>query len=87
MNINLFQNEKYIGVDNKDSTSTACHLLKKYKEFLSTFGLKQLIRSPTRVTCGTSSLIDHVLTNTEEKNSQSGVLEIGISDHQLIFCT
>ena len=87
MNINLFQNEKYIGEDNKDSTSTACPLLNKYKEFISTFGLKQLIRSPTRVTCGTASLIDHVLTNTEEKISQSGVLEIGISDHQLIFCT
>ena len=87
ININLFKNEKYIGDDIKNVTSTTCPLFNKYKEFLSTFGLKQLIRSPTRVTCNTSSLIDHVLTNAEEKVSQSGVLEIGISDHQLIFCT
>ena len=87
MNINLFKNEKYIGDGIKNVISTACPLFKKYKEFLSTFGLKQLIRSPTRVTNNTSSLIDHVLTNSEEKISQSGVLEIGISDHQLIYCT
>ena len=87
MNINLYKNEKYIGDDTKNVFSTSSPLFNKYKEFLSTFGLKQLIRSPTRVTCNTSSLIDHVLTNSEEKVSQSGVLEIGISDHQLIFCT
>ena len=87
MNINIFKNGKYIFNNNKNDTTTTCPLLNKYKEFLSNFGLKQLIKSSTRITCNTSSLIDHVLTNAEEKISQSGVIDIGLSDHQLIFCT
>ena len=49
--------------------------------------LKQLIRSPTRVAKSTSTILDHILTNASEMGSQSGVLDIGLSDHQLIFCT
>ena len=41
--------------------------IKKYLEFCKTFGLKQLIKSPTRVTPNSSTLIDHILTNTDEK--------------------
>jgi hypothetical protein len=33
----------------------------------------------------TSSLIDHITTNTPEKNSLSGVIHTGISDHSLVF--
>jgi len=42
---------------------------------------------PTRHSCNTSTLLDHILTNTENKVSSSGVIDIGISDHQLIYCT
>ena len=38
-------------------------------------------------TCNTSSLIDHILSNCVEKISNSGVIDLGISDHQLIFFT
>ena len=86
MNINLSENGKYI-FDKNNTDNTACSLVKGYKEFISTFGLKQLIRHPTRVTCNTSSLIDHILTNSEDKISQSGIIDVGLSDHQLIFCT
>ena len=57
-------------------------LLNKYNEFLSNFGLKQLIKSPTHITCSSSSIIDHILTNA----CDSGVIDIGISDHQMIYC-
>ena len=60
---------------------------KKYIEFCQTFGLKQLIRSPTRITCNTSTLLDHIITNTSEKVSQRGTIDMASSDHQLIFCT
>ena len=86
MNINLSQNRKYI-LDKNNNANTACPQFKKYKEFISNFGLKQLIRHPTRITCSTSSLIDHILTNANEKISQSGIIDIGLSDHQIIFCT
>ena len=32
-----------------------------------------------------SRLIDHILTNSREKISQSGTMDIGISDHQFII--
>ena len=34
-----------------------------------------------------STLIDHIITKCEEKVTQSGVIGISLSDHQLIFCT
>ena len=40
-----------------------------------------------RVTCNTSTPIDHILSNSTEKIFQSSVTDSGISDHQLIFCT
>ena len=33
------------------------------------------------------TLLDHILTNSDEKVSQSGVIDIGLSDHQMIYCT
>ena len=49
--------------------------------------LKQLIQSPTHLTSSTSTLIDHNLTSVPSKVSQKGTLNIGVFDHQLIFCT
>ena len=60
---------------------------KKYLEFCKTFGLRQIIKSPTRVTPNTSTLINRILTSTNEKISQCGLINIGLSDHQMIFCT
>ena len=90
LNINLMHNGKYILQESKNSllTNTTPHtLLKQYKHFLSNFGLNQIIKTPTRVTCETSTLIDHILTNSHEKISQSGVIDCGLSDHNVIFCT
>ena len=90
ININLLQNGKNILHENKNNfgDKNAIHsLLKQYKHFLTNFGLKQLIKTPTRVTRDTTTLIDHILTNSEEKISQSGVIDSGISDHSIIFCT
>ena len=61
--------------------------IKMYKEFPSLYGLRQLIDCPSRMTCNTSSLIDHTLTNTQESISQSGVFDTAISDHSLMYCT
>ena len=60
---------------------------KKYAQIYSTLGLKQVMKHPTRITCHTSTLIDHIITNCEEKVKQSGVIDTSLSDHQLIFCT
>ena len=89
-NINLFhQGINVFKADNRTSIrlENIPSLTKQYKEFCSVFGLNQIIQEPTRTTCSTSSLIDHILTNCTDKISQSGVVNIGLSDHQLIFCT
>ena len=41
---------------------------------------------PTCVTSNTSSVLDHILTNAGWKISQK-VIDVGIPDHQLIYCT
>ena len=46
-----------------------------------------IIRDPTRITSTTSSLLDHILTNAEKKISQKGAIDVGLSDHLLIYCT
>ena len=88
-NINLFQNGKFLLKENqsnqvKDPTSS---LISKYKEFCQSFFLTEIIKEPTRTTSNTVSLLDHILTNCAEKVSQKGVIDVGLSDYQLIFCT
>ena len=89
MNVNLLQNGKYL-LENKNSIKDVGQthsLFKQYKHFLSNFGLNQLVRNPTQVTTETSTLIDHVLVNSPEKISQFGVIDSGISDHNIVYCT
>ena len=57
----------------------------KLNSIYELYQLSQLINEPTRVTLTTCSLIDHVVTNTSEKISHSGVVHTGISDHNLIY--
>ena len=51
------------------------------------FNLTQLITEATRVTSSSSSLIDHILSNSCEKICQSGTISIGLGDHFLTFMT
>ena len=51
------------------------------------YGLTQLITEPTRVTQYSRTLIDLSLTNSPDKISNSGVVDIGIRDHCAIFLT
>ena len=87
-NINLYINDSYILakkniLNNKSVPSD----VKSYQEFCTFLELKQLIIVPTRVTTGSSTIIDHVLASFPKRVTQSGVIDIGLSDHQLIHCT
>ena len=87
--INLLQNNKFVLKENQplDSKNLNSPLLPKYKELCQTFSLKEIMEEPTRVTSSTSSLLDHILTNSGWKVSQKGVIDVGLSDHQSIYCT
>ena len=81
------QNNKYIlRDDNTISLKFLSTDIKNYHQFCTMFGLKQLIKSPTRVTCSTSTLTDHILASFPLRVFQKGVTDVGLSD-QLIFCS
>ena len=50
------------------------------------FSFKQLIEGPTRVTPGTSSAIDHIATTRTRNIVKSGVYEVSLSDHYMVYC-
>ena len=60
--------------------------IKKYYEFCTMFGLKQLMEVSTRVTCSSSTIIDHILASLPNRVSQLGVIDVW-PDHQFIYCT
>ena len=59
--------------------------VKKIKSLYELYQLSQLIQEATRVTMTSPTLIDHIVTNTPENVSASGVVHTGISDHSLVF--
>ena len=59
-------------------------------DFLKNYDLniiKQLIEDPTRVTCSSSAIFDHILVAFPDRFSRRGAIDVGRSDHQLIYCT
>ncbi len=59
----------------------------QYKQILDLNSYKQTITIPTRVTEHTANILDHIICNREDRITHSGVIEIGISDHFLTYCT
>ena len=54
---------------------------KRIRSLYEVYQLSQLIDEPTRITMSTSSLIDHIVTKTPEKISDSGLIHTGMRDH------
>ena len=79
--------EFYVLGDLNIDFSQDSSLTLSYKELLSDFGCEQVIAEPTRVTPTSSSIIDHIVTNTRDYVGESGVLPVGLSDHFFTFCT
>ena len=69
------------------SKKTKPSLVRQYKLFCQRYSLEQIINHGNCTKCGSFTLIDHILTNSRDKISQSGVIDIGISDYQLIYLT
>ena len=59
--------------------------LNKYTDPCFSHSLNRLFAEPTRTTESTKTLIDHILTNSEETVVEISVIEIGLSDHGIIF--
>ena len=62
-------------------------LTRKLKEFSDTFNFTQLIQDYTRVMDNSKTTIDLILASDYTNISQIGVIDIGLSDHCMIYCT
>ena len=87
-NINFFLNDFYI-LEKKSILNSKSNpsYVKTYHVFCTFFGLKQLIEVPTRTTTSSSTVIDHISLSYVERATQSRVIGISLSDHQLIYST
>ena len=81
----MYEHNKCIAHENNTvCTKFASADAKKYHQFCTMHGLKQLVQCPTRVTCSTLNPIDHILASFPSRVSQKGVINVSLSDHQLI---
>ena len=84
----MYQNQNHTGCKNNTLVSTTVsNDVKNYLQFSTLFGLSQIIKSPTCITCSSTSIIDHILASLPNRISQEGVINVGLLDHKLIYCT
>ena len=67
--------------------SFTCNIKRTWLEYIKSFGLHQIIESPTRVTNHSRTLIDHIYCNTPNNVLCVNVPKLGLSDHFPIFVT
>ena len=99
--IELFSDfEKFLQLvddENKEIIITGdlnCNLLEETRsqvtsrllDIMDIFQLQQHIQTPTRITPTTSSLIDVIITQIgDSKTLETGAIQLGISDHSLVY--
>ena len=74
-----------LGDCNIDLAKRGCPKSREYKNYITNCGLTQIITDYTRVTLYTKTTIDHIITNREDLYHTLKVLDLGISDHHLIY--
>ena len=75
-----------LAVEKEVSLNVEHNDTKRIEELYQLYGLTQLISEPTRETCRTSTLIDHIAVSAASNIVESGVLKVSLSDHYMIFC-
>ena len=74
-----------IGDMNCDPLKPSKQCAKHIKRIYNKHNVTQLIKEPTRTTDDTKKLIDHISTNKPTCISESGVIQGGISDHDVTY--
>ena len=59
--------------------------VKQYKDFLKRAQLSCLNMKPTRITNTSRTNLDHILTNRKDMYWNSGTIDPGLSDHQMVY--
>ena len=58
-----------------------------WDSIITLLGLTQLVKSPTRITQTSATLIDHIYTNNPDVITRVSVPDLSISDHCLVSCS
>ena len=74
-----------LGDMNRDLLNTRINT--EWTEFTNSLGLTQLVKTPTRISANSKTLIDHIYTDYEENIVNVNVPDISISDHNIILCS
>ena len=66
-------------------TTEESYLGRHLQCILSTYGLKCVIKEPTRISENVQTLIDLIIVSNPDKVTNTGVSHLGISDHSLVY--
>lgn len=69
------------------SGSSKFYLKRKLFNFADLHSLEQLIKSPTRTTEFSETIIDLIFVNNNHRIVDSSVVQCTIGDHSLVYCT
>ena len=72
---------------NSNALKQQSNMFSAVKHLMFIFNWVQLINTPTRITPTSESCLDLIFVSHRDKISQSGVINIGLSDHFLTYCT
>ena len=87
LNIDLSKNEIYLMGDlNVDMLDKKNSSTKKLIDCTKPFGLRQLIKTPTRYSENKNSILDVIFTNSDFI-CNTGVCDVHLSDHQMVLTT
>ena len=76
-----------LGDFNSNALKQQSNMFSTVKHLMFIFNWVQLINTPTRITPTSESCLDLIFVSLGDKISQSGVINIGLSDHFLTYCT
>lgn len=76
-------NSNLLPAPNQDQDLSLCGT--KPQRILNIFGYLNVIKSPTRITKNSTTLLDLVITSPNLNCLKSGSIDLGISDHHLVY--
>ena len=87
-NVNLMnRNKMLLKKQYFQSNNQTLPIVKKYIDLFFSYSLHQIFMKPTRIIGHPKTLIENILKNSPKKVVHIGVIEMGLSDHELIYCS
>ena len=87
-NVNLMnRNKMLLKKQYFESNNQTLPIVKKYIDLFFSHSFHQIFMKPTRIIGHPKTLTENILKNSPKKVVHIGVIEMGLSDHELIYCS